>query len=220
MSAELTNEEIEQKYYARYAAAWVNYFYNMSNIIDDAELIRAGLRSGLDLHMFKRLAPLPRIAVVIGFLRSIYPATLLDIGFGKGAFLWPVAELFPATEIDAIDMRVNCVNRAKTIAEQCRLNLKVHEMDATSLSFEDDAFDCVTALEVLEHIPDWKDALSEVIRVSKRHIVVSFPSKEDDNEEHIHLLCKQDISLNFSDSIKSIKSMSVLNHSVFVLTKG
>ena len=49
--------------------------------------------------------------------------------------------------------------------------------DIRQLPFEDDFADVVTAFEVLEHIPyeTVAKALSELHRVSKRHVVVSLP---------------------------------------------
>ena len=45
-------------------------------------------------------------------------------------------------------------------------------------------------LEVLEHIPRVKDAIAAAIRAAKKYIVITVPSKEDENPEHIHLLTK------------------------------
>lgn len=59
--------------------------------------------------------------------------------------------------------------------------------DSTPLPFDDNAFDVVTLLEVLEHMPDTARALSEVLRVARRWAVLSVPSKPDANPEHIHL---------------------------------
>ena len=49
--------------------------------------------------------------------------------------------------------------------------------DIRKLPFNDEKFSCVTAFEILEHLPfrDFSVALSELSRVSKRYVIVSIP---------------------------------------------
>ena len=62
---------------------------------DNAALVEYGRSQGLKLHRFKRTAMLPRIRAVLGILRGLAPATLADIGSGRGVFLWPLLDAFP-----------------------------------------------------------------------------------------------------------------------------
>ena len=43
------------------------------------------------------------------------------------------------------------------------------------LPFADDEFDIACAIEVLEHVPDPERTLAEMVRVARRHVLVSVP---------------------------------------------
>src|SRR5262245_8720941 len=63
--------------------------------LGEAELraiIRLGAARELRLHKFKRTMDLARVRKVLGILRGLRPRSLLDIGSGRGAFLWPLLD--------------------------------------------------------------------------------------------------------------------------------
>ncbi len=147
----------------------------------------------LPLHYFKRVPLLPRIQWAIGVLRSLQPADLLDIGSGRGKFLWPLLDAFPALPVTAVDKDPRRVRNLEAVHLGGVERLTVRQADATQLPFTDGAFDVVTLLEVLEHISAPAIALGEAVRVARRYVLISVPSKLDANPEHLHLFMEDDL---------------------------
>ena len=76
-------------------------------------------------------------------------------------------------------------------------------------------------LEVLEHIPDYKEAIRNALRIAKNYIIVTVPSKKDDNPEHIHLLTKDILSSVFNEyGVSNLKFSGVNGHLVLIAKKG
>lgn len=157
----------------------------------DVEAFKAGLARGLKMHKFKRLddRTLPRVRRVISTLTAFHPQSLLDVGSGRGAFLWPLLDAFPLLKVTSIDVKEQRVSDLQALARGgLGDRLEAKHLDATSMPvFEDMSFDGVTLLEVLEHMTDPAAAAREAMRVAQRFVIASVPSKPDDNPEHIQL---------------------------------
>ena len=69
-------------------------------------------------------------------------------------------------------------------------NISAVTGDIRSLTLPDKSYDVVTMLEVLEHISDPVKAVRSAVRIARKYVVISVPSKPDNNPEHIHLLSK------------------------------
>ncbi len=184
-------------------------------------IFHAGQAAGLEMHKFKRTMGLARVRRVFGVVRSLTPEDLLDVGSGRGAFLWPLLDEFPDLPVTAID---EDPIRAQDI-QAVRLGgidaLTGHQMDATKLDFPAGTFDVVTLLEVLEHIPAVPKALAEAVRVTRRFVVLSVPSQPDNNPGHIHLLDEKTLRRLFSDmGITRVTFDYVPGHLVAVANVG
>ena len=159
---------------------------------ENREIITAGKAAGLKFYYFKKTHDdMPRVTRVLGFLRSIDMENLLDVGSGRGVFLWPCMNMFPhlcATGIDLLPHRVELLD---TVRQGGVRTLSAKQGDIRGPSLPDKSFDVVAMLEVLEHIPDVFAAICSAVRIAKKYIVVTVPSNQDDNPEHIRLLTKK-----------------------------
>ena len=175
----------------------------------------------MKLHYFKVKEDLPRVQVVLGFLQGIVPAggcrTLLDVGSGRGVFLFPLLRDFPELEVTSLDILPHRVALHECIREGGVTNLHPLLEDICTWNAPDKSFDVVTMLEVMEHIPDTLAVVKNAIRLARNYIIVSVPSKPDDNPEHIHLFSNDDLKCLFLENgCSKVKFMSVTNHRVMV----
>lgn len=159
-----------------------------------AQLIDAGGRAGLKLYRFKEKEDLPRVSAVLGFLRGVQPQSLLDVGSGRGAFLFPFLREFPEVPVTAVDLLPHRVELLLAVAQGGMSRLTPLRQDICTWDAPDGSFDVVTLLEVLEHIPAVEQAVEAAVRLARRYVVVTVPSKPDNNPEHIHLLTKDKIT--------------------------
>lgn len=174
-------------------------------------------------HYFKAKDDQPRVQVVLGFLRGIVPAgqckTLLDVGSGRGVFLFPLLRDFPDLEVTSLDILQHRVELLQCLHDGGIGNLHPLQADICTWDAPGKSFDVVTMLEVMEHIPDTEAVVHNAIRLARNYVIVSVPSKPDDNPEHIHLFSNEDLKRLFLENgCSKVKLMSVTNHRVMVAT--
>jgi ubiquinone/menaquinone biosynthesis C-methylase UbiE len=180
-------------------------------------LIQLAQERELRLHRFKRTMELPRVRKVLGILKGIQPCNLLDIGSGRGAFLWPLLDSFPSLFVTCVDMLDYRITDIQAVRQGGIEQLDALKADVTALPFVEQSFDVVTMLEVLEHIPDVRRALAEICRVANKFVILSVPSKEDDNPEHIHLFNQQRLQQLLEElDIRRVTFDYVPNHMIIV----
>src|SRR5690242_17546937 len=100
---------LADRYYADAAAASARTRLDAGPGASLEDVLRAAAAAGLDLHHFKRSSLLPRVARVLGVLRGMAPTSLVDVGIGRGAFLWPLLDAFPELRVLAVDRDPRCV---------------------------------------------------------------------------------------------------------------
>lgn len=175
----------------------------------------------LKMHYFKVKEDLPRVQVVLSFLQGIVSAgqcqSLIDVGSGRGVFLFPLLREFPNLEVTSLDILPHRVEFLQCLHDGGISNLHPLQEDICTWNAPDKSFDVVTMLEVMEHIPDTEAVVRNAVRLAKNYVVVSVPSKPDDNPEHIHLFTIEDLrELFMKNGCSKVKFMSVTNHRVMV----
>ncbi|MBL8209187.1 MAG: class I SAM-dependent methyltransferase [Bryobacterales bacterium] len=204
---------MEGRYYEELATAFVR-----GRLENDAATIADGVAAGLRLHKFKRDTVLPRVQRVLGILRGLAPERLLDVGSGRGAFLWPLLDAFPELAVTSIDVSEQRVADLEAVRRGGVARLTALRMDAAAMAFSPGAFDVVTMLEVLEHMPDPVAGLRCGVTAARRSVVLSVPSVPDDNPEHLHLFSPADLERMASEAgAAGVRIEHVLNHRIAVV---
>lgn len=116
-------------------------------------------------HPIVRLHVKDKISFIKNNLELGPGTTILEIGAGSGYFTQPLSSLGKVIATDANQgiLRLNPVKN-KRIA------------DASNLPFDDNSFDVVMAFDVLHHLDHPEQAVSEMRRVSKKHVVIVEPN--------------------------------------------
>ena len=209
---------IEEKYDVKTAAAWIlghakrtgipdlpaQLFQKTSEECDEVELLQIvemGQKTDLKLFPFKSSTQmLARTRRTLGFLHSIYFDTVLDVGSGRGVFLIPFMKEFPWVQVTSFDLLEKRVVFLNELADGGFRQLHAEQKNICDQPYPENSFDIVTMLEVLEHIPEVEKAVEAAVRMATQYVVVTVPSKLDNNPEHIHLLTKDKLTQLFKSA--------------------
>lgn len=121
-------------------------------------------------------------------VRRIRPSSILDVGCGEGVVTERMAELTGVRTI-GVDLDEDVLQ--SEWRSRARPLLTFDSASAYDLPFDDGSFDCVSALEVLEHLERPEDALREMARVAGRHLLLSVP--REPAWRVAHLLAGRDV---------------------------
>jgi len=129
----------------------------------DSDRFGGSFGAGLEAHEVRVLCDL--IGVTQG--------PVLDIGAGTGKLSLPLAR--QGLNVVAIDASLEMLGIAAKKAAADSLAIRPAICDIHHLCFADKAFEVAVCSRVLMHVADWRQAVSEMCRVSRRTVVLDFP---------------------------------------------
>lgn len=114
------------------------------------------IQQGFEIHWMKRRKPLASGSVV------------LEVGCGRGAGAAIIRKEFQPTVFQAMDLDLQMIRGGRAyLAEGERKKISFYVADVMRIPARSGSLDAVFGFGVLHHVPDWKSALKEIVRVLK-----------------------------------------------------
>jgi len=110
---------------------------------------------------------------LISLAKPLNPKKVLDAGCGEGFTLNKLVLNKIGQSIEGIEYTKEAIALGKKLFPEA--NIK--QGSIYELPYKDGSFDLVVCTEVLEHLENPQKALLEIIRVSKKHIILSVPNE-------------------------------------------
>jgi len=98
---------------------------------------------------------------------------ILEVGCGPGESSRQILGMLQGQHYEASEYDAGLVD----LLNRANFPVTVTQESVYSLNRQDNEFDCVMLLEVLEHLDDYHAALAEVFRVSKKDVIISVPNE-------------------------------------------
>lgn len=99
--------------------------------------------------------------------------TVVDIGCGDGYMLYCIRKLYKPAKLFGVDLSFKRLKKT-----QKNVFAFVTQGEICKLPFPNASFDVVICSETLEHIDQYELALKELVRITKKKLIISVPNEE------------------------------------------
>lgn len=113
------------------------------------------------------------LITLVAVIKPLAIKTILDVGSGEGFTLDRLQKEGIGERLEGVDS----VKKALIAGKQLHPTLNLKEGNIYNLRYKDNSFDLVICTEVLEHLATPRKGLKELIRVSKRYILLTVPNE-------------------------------------------
>lgn len=162
-------------------------------------------------YMFQK-----RLSTILSLFHKVNGKLILDVGCGSGAYTYYLSK--NGASVCALDLSHSYLLNAKRVVDD--QTAQFLQAEAEQLPFKDEAFDWILCTEVIEHITNPQQLLTEIVRVLKEKgtCILSTPSKYSPTEifrklmfgpqyEHLHFWTEREFKKIVAlKDIKVVKS--------------
>jgi len=113
------------------------------------------------------------LSSVVSLAKPLNPKKVLDAGCGEGFSLNKLITNKIGEYLEGIENSKEAIVLGKKLFPKAKIKLG----SVYDLPYEANYFDLVLCTEVLEHLENPQKALLEIIRVSKKHVILSVPNE-------------------------------------------
>ena len=108
---------------------------------------------------------------MVSAIEQIAPSEILEAGCGEGFVLKEIASLLPGIRLQGFDIDERLVEQAKAKVPSASISAG----SVLDIPLGDNSYNLVICSEVLEHLQDPQKAMSELVRVGCKHVMLSVP---------------------------------------------
>lgn len=112
-------------------------------------------------------------STLISLAKSLKIESILDAGCGEGFTMDKLLKNEVGKRIEGIEYEKNAIDFGKKLFP----DLIIKQGSVYELPYKDNSFDLIICTEVLEHLEDPTKALKEMLRVSKKYLMISVPNE-------------------------------------------
>jgi len=151
------------------------------DLVDDIERFRERIPFVTDREYREIYERMPRIqndtdnseACLDRIAVAIQGETVLDVGCGTGFLLDHLKRTRPDLALTGVDFIIEEGTRTR------HPDIRFEQANIEKLPFADASFDTVVCTHVLEHILEFRQALSELRRIARRRLIIVVPQERE-----------------------------------------